>query len=375
MNNIKQKRIKRALVGGGILSLAVLPSAYGLMELGAGAVVAEVNTSLNFDSNIFANNLEEGDIILSVKPVLAYEQSRGLISLRADVGYDILSYNDNDGQDTENLYASLSLGGGFQANAKTKFNVDARYADTETANQEVANIVQQEETVIGGGMDWAFSGKLGLRSAYQYRDLSYANLGFTDSETNTLTLGGLWYYSEKLTVTAGYRYREISYEGGGSDVKTDTLYVGAEGTLTPKVTGTVRFGATDYEGASGTKLFYEVGLDYSLTQKSSLSLVGARDNSASATGDNNLDTTLTLTYNQVLTERFSGFASIGWGTYKRDGSAPRDDDYYRMGAGVKAAINEYASILASFTYESRDSNSAVSEYDRSVAVIAANFKF
>lgn len=349
--------------------------ATALVEVGPGVITLSVDAGVKHDSNIFADNTEESDLSFTGTGALAYVQSRGLMSLNAQAGVNYTTFASNSDQDSTDPFASISLSGVLQQGGKTNYGFVGRYSRTKDTNVELANRVRSETFALTGRTDWAFSPKLGVRFSAAYSELNYKNVGLNDNDTTTLGVSALWYYSEKLTLLAGYRYRDINFSIRTRDIQSDTFLVGAEGELTPKVTGTVNAGISSFNDGRSDSLFYEVGLDWAATRRGVVSLTGARDNSGSVTGDNNVDTSLTLTFRQQVSSHATVSAGVTMGTYKRDGNAPRDDDFWRINIGSNLRIGDHGRLGASFSYEDRNSNSAVSDYTRVIFAITGGYTF
>ena len=142
------------------------------------------------------------------------------------------------------------------------------------------------------------------------------------------------------------------------------------------MTGTVELGYGLADNAdSDDFLYYMVELEWAASQKTTWSLTGSRDATPSITGDDATSTSLTAAVNHEFTDKWSGNASFGLGKFDRGGIDPRSDDFIRAGLGVNLAMSDTLGLFARFSYEDRSSNSAFSDYSRTIAAFGGRVLF
>ena len=77
-----------------LATLALLPAGHALTDAGPGALLLDVSAGIAYDSNIFTNNLEEGDTIATLDTMLRYVQDQGVIALDAGAGINFGEFFD-----------------------------------------------------------------------------------------------------------------------------------------------------------------------------------------------------------------------------------------------------------------------------------------
>ena len=364
----------RALAGSLALLLAG-PGAHALTDLGPGGLFLDVSTGVTYDSNVFTNAREDGDFIYSLSPTLSYVQDRGLVRLTATAATSFYEYEDLNAQSGEDYLLGFDLSGMHrEPSPSAAFTLSGNYANQSVASEEVATRIDIEAYGLNGTVDFDVSDKTGLRFGAGWSERDYKDNAYSDSEDYNVRGDFLYRYSEKLSLKTGYRYREISYDDG-RDLESDTFTVGAEGEFTDKLSGSLELGGTSGDRLDGTQFYYAIGLNWAKDQNTSYSLSGKRDNIPSAVGARATRTQIDVSVAQRFTDRLSGNAFIGAGRFEREDVVARDDDIISLGAGLNLAVGNNASVFGSASFETRDSDSADSDYDRILLSAGASVRF
>jgi hypothetical protein len=351
------------LAAAGLACLCAAPAVHALADLGPGGLFLDVSGSLTYDSNIFGRSAETDDWIATLAPALSYVQDRGLVHMTATAATSFNEFNDNSRQSGTDFTFGLNLTGMHREPAPPmSFSFGATYRDETLVIEEVGDRSDVTDYSLNGSVDFDVSEKTGLRFSAGYGERDFDNSVYSDSEDYNGRADFLYKYSEKLSLRTGYRYREINQDT--FDYSTDTLIVGAEGVLSPKLSGSAELGISEDDRTSGSELYYSLGLGWTADQNTSFSLNGSRDYSPSVVGARATSTNLSLGVSQRLTDSLSGNGSIGFGQFERDGIDPRDDDIFRLGAGLSLRVGDNSSVSASAAYTDRSSNSGFSDYER-----------
>jgi hypothetical protein len=362
-----------ALLGASLL--LATSGASALSELGNGTLMMELEGGIAYDSNIYTNNLEEGDYIVSARPRLSYVQDGGVINLELGLGIEAGEFLDNTEESFQDRILDFSLTGLDRDGSALAFSLTGGWREQTTASEEIGARIELDIARLDGSAELSLSEKTGIRVSTGYLKTAYANPSYADSKDLSGRVEGLYHYSEKLSLKAGYRYRDIEYSGDYISRSTDTFFVGAEGDLSAKLTGLLELGYVLQEGELDDYFFYSAGLNWQMDEKTTFNLSGLRDNSASPTSDSVINTSLTLTALQSLTEKLTGSAFIGLGRYEREGENSREDDIFRAGIGLSNSLSEASSLDLSLSYEKRDSVSAQSDYERILASVEYSLLF
>jgi hypothetical protein len=362
-----------AILGASLL--LATNGASALSELGNGTLMMEIQAGIEYDSNIYTNNLEEGDFIVSASPRLSYLQNGGVINLELGLGIEAGEFLHNTEDSYQDRFADFSLSGLDREGSTLMFSLSGGWREQTTASEEVGTRIESDIVHLNGTAELSLSEKAGVRVSAGYLDTDYVNASYADSEDLSARVEGLYHYSEKLSLKAGYRYRDIDYNGDYVSRTTDTFIVGAEGDLSAKLSGVLELGYALQDGGLDDYFFYSASLNWQMDEKTTFNLSGLRDNSASPTGDNVINTSLTLAAMQSFTEKLSAHAFIGLGQYEREGENARKDDIFRLGAGLSNSLSESSSLDLSLSYEKRDSISVQSDYEQVLASVGYSIQF
>ena len=181
------------------------------------------------------------DVVFRVRPSVFYQTVGALIAVRAEVGVEVVRYLDLTENDSENLVTSFSVNlprGVDETTYNLGFNLGVR-EETE-ANFDLGGVTRTRnyEASIRGG--YRFSPLFWLNGGVSYgRSEALGDLG-EDSESFSIPVSIGYVYSELLRFFAGYRVRWAdSLEEGGNEFLDHAVFIGADGTITPLVTGRI----------------------------------------------------------------------------------------------------------------------------------------
>jgi hypothetical protein len=359
----------------GAVLLAPL-SASALAEAGPGVLVLSLEGKLEYDSNILSNNSEVSDTILRLSPRLEYGVERSLLHLNAHAGFSHNEFLDNGAQSDQDYMAGFQLSGLHRDPAPAmNFTLSGNWADRKSSSAEIGSLIEITSTNVDARLDYDFSEKTALRFGYGLGNQDYADVSYNDSRDNKYRSDFLYKYSEKLNYLGGYRYRKLDHSGVGLDYDTDTFIIGAEGELTPKISGTIETGASSSSYAGGDTLYYAVGLDWAVDKKLSVGLSGERDNTASASGVAAASTNLQLDLSQKVTDWITGNGFVSIGNFERFGDDGRTDDIFRTGISGALRMKNDATVNVSASFENRRSSLPSSDYQRFILSASGSFKF
>lgn len=361
-----------------ISSASVLALHGEILTTPQGVVVLDTKASAKYDTNIFATSAEESDYVFTLSPELRYIQDRGLISMEAATGVNVIRYADNDDEDGEDFFANLTFAGPNRTDGgDLSYSGNLGYTETTSADPVVGTVTEAYTYSLGASADYNITDKTGVRVGGGYTKNDYEDGSLSESETYNARIDGLYYYSQKLTLKAGYSYSTVDQELGVEEIDSHNAIIGAEGDLTDKLSGTIE-GGIQYNDATAldqASLYYLLGLDWAARDKTNVSFSGRRGVNPTATGAAEITTTFTTSVSQQLTDRLSASAFATLGQSELEGVNPRKDDYYRIGAGVTTEFTANGSIGFSLSYEDRDGENSLNTYERVIATLNASYTF
>lgn len=345
-------------------------------DFGGGTIEAHVSGRVDYDSNIYLNNSDVSDTVMTGTASVHYARDVALVAERLSAGVTGTDFSKYSGQNSIDPFASATLT--YTPSDKTVLNGDLSYTRSTLANEALNARTKSDEINASGSMQNLFSEKLGYRVTGSYRDSNYLTSGYADVHSYSLGLSGVYVYSPKLTTLLGYTHRESwnSHTAGLANrnpaSKDERVDVGFEGALLPKINGTLHVGwqernfeANVFDNTSD--LFLAAGLKWIPRQKTTVSIDASRDFDVTAARQSVLATTFSVGVTQVLNERWSADASAALTNSKYTGSVAalnRSDDNYRLKARLSYSITNNVSADAALGYSNVDSTNIFSTYDR-----------
>jgi len=221
-----------------------------------------------------------------------------------------------------------------------------------------------------------------------------SSAGLLNRLENGAHVEGLWSLQPETKAIFGYRFHQIDYIGdqvvfgnvlapaslGKSElrnVRSHTVYVGAQHSFTPELAGDVRVGGSyyDYFNTDSTdwapyvagNLSYTYAPECSVSggvsyERSATDLIGF--NGASFTTD--ADTAAVyLAINHKIASKLYGnlTGQFQYNTYNSGSFGDQDEQYYLLGANLEYRFNQYFSANAGYNYDRLESG--LKNFDRS----------
>ena len=368
------------------LSLAVLAAlqANAGVDFARGTLGLEINSKAEHDSNVFGNNSEKADELLTVIPEITYVRNVGLISVDMSTGVKIQRFSDFTDLNTDDFFAGAKLD--YDAAEKGNASFEIGYERFSAANEAVLARTESDEYKAKGSFDYFYSEKLGLRVLAGYTDSQQLLVGFNDVTTYQLGTGALYRYSPKLVANLSYNFRNTATDNvavglANPDSNDHRISFGVEGEITPKLTGRAATGIVYREfdtGGDDTGFFADVGLTWDVLEKTSITLDIGNDYNTSAGAQSSENFSAKLGISQELLEKLIGRASISYGNDNYDASGPvaaRQDDTYTLSAGLTYTFTDSVSTAFDLSYKDSSSDLATADYERTLVTISLDAKF
>lgn len=345
-------------------------SAFALLRFNEGRDQIFVNASLSmgFDSNIFANSGNEGDVVTNASLGLEYARRAGMISVNGHADWNLGSFASNPGSD----FANPSLGVEFIKNSGRTTGAVTLSASRES--QADPNIGQRTDSWnYNAGLNWKYPviERYSLAGSFGYGLVDYDDnsAALVDLNTYTASLDLFYAYTSQRDLFFGYRIRESEISSGGSS--TDhSLSAGISGKILAKLNGTVRVGyQIRQENPSGdTYGSFNASASTTWTVNKRFTLTGSltKDFSTTATGSSVDSLTFNLDAQYVLTSRwslYSGFG-VGYSDFLNGADSGRQDHYFTWSTGISYSMNDHFKASLTYSYFQNWSNRANSTFDR-----------
>ena len=337
----------------------VASNAFALKETAFGRFDLSASLSAEYDSRVFGISSQslqgirtsgtpgvavdeiesEDDLILRFTPAIHYTKKLRWFTFSGSVGVQLAQFVKNDKKSyvqptstfSIDFDETLSKKKRISNNAKIRFDMTFDLGQKVEASVLEQDLVSYSYFVIGSNVRYNHSSKFGLGAgtSYAYRNYQAGVTGgqsdapYNDLATIPIYARAFYIYSEKLDFFTEYNFsrsRDMSGSGGSSltDGATHGVSFGAQGELSPKLSGNAKIGFVRQvydSGFSGqSTLSLGSGLQWTLNRKTSMGFDLNRGFSPSAQGYTMLNTTGRLSLNHRFTDDVSGTAYVSYGT-------------------------------------------------------------
>ncbi|MCB1883809.1 MAG: outer membrane beta-barrel protein [Geminicoccaceae bacterium] len=359
------------------------------LRRGAFLIYPSADAGVAYDSNIYADDQDEEDIILTVAPAVRADSQWSRHALSVGLDAEGAAYVDHD----ESSYLDASVFG--------EGRFDVRRGSYAFGNARVGRIHEDRASPDDAGQDevtnlFSYDANLGYRYAfnrfYVQPNVRATRLDFEDGDEN---------FRDRNRLGAGLRlglalspltrvFTEVAYDIVRYDDTTrvnrdsDGLAarVGAELELSALFSGEVAVGYTrrEYDSsaldtAQGPSA--EGALTYSLSELTSFTgrvSAGVEETTVAFDGDlatADVRTEISLEANHELRRNILLNGEVGYVHDDFDGTSRADDTFY-AGAGAEYLLNRLFSLKGSYRYSTRSSDSNAAEYDRHLLFVGVS---
>lgn len=345
--------------------------------------------SQNASSSLIASNeiQSEDDFILKFTPAVHLTKKLRWFAITGSSGVQITQYLKNEDKSYIVPVTTLSVDFDESLKKRVSNNAKIRFSATFDLGQHIDTSVLEQDLVsysyfsLGLNVRYNHSPKFGVGAGTNYSLKNYqtgsvSERPYQDLSTIPLYANAFYIYSEKLDFFSQYGFSRTSGKGSSAPSLTDqvshSVSFGANGNLTPKLTGNTQIGYTvlDFENPTNPNqdnVTMGVSLNWALNIKSSFDFDLDRSFSPSAQGFSMFSTMSRVGATHRFTEDISATANLSYGvvnyTYanmpkiaNRDSSSL---DQFGMGLSVQKRINQNftASGTYNYSYSDRDQDS------------------
>ncbi len=348
---------------------------FALGTIGHGRLVGNASVRGDYDSNVFVNNTQVDDYIVTTNGSLRYVRDAGILTFEASVGATAYAFTDDNDQNSIDPLFEAKFG--YLPSSKTELRGNLSFIRNTVANDAVNARTQSNDLTMDSTFQHLTTEKLGFRLTGNYSESAYRTTGYSDVFNYGLGVHGIHVYSPKLRVLAGVTMLEWwTDERPGSRASPssqDWRYsLGLEGELAPKVSGDFNVGLVDRSidavgFSDDSSLFLSSRISWLASEKTTWSLLLSQNLSVSAADQSVKSLNASLVLRQTLTERvnFEGSAGIDRSRYSSfNNVGNRRDNGYILRGRLNYTLNDYVGFDVSSGYRNNDSNLTISDYDR-----------
>ncbi|HAE11169.1 MAG TPA: hypothetical protein DCG39_05940 [Opitutae bacterium] len=346
--------MKSVLIRITLLLLLLPTSAFGFKETAFGKLDLSATLSGEYDSRVFgisstaytaSKNSNSGliasdeiksedDFIVRFTPVLTLSKKLGWFTLKGSGGIQLAQYVKN--QDKSYVIPVTTLTVDFDESLQKRLSTNAkiRFSATFDLGQHIDTSVLEQDLVsytyfnIGLNARYNHSPKfaVGVGTSYSLRDYQTGSVSerpYRDFHSIPINVTAFYIYSEKLDFYTQYGYSATTSRKQNSspnliDSKSHSVSFGANGDLTPKLSGNAQIGYTivNYDNPTNRNqknMTMGLGLDWVFNTKTSAGIDVDRSFSPSPQGFSMFSTMSRLRLNHRLMQDLTaiGYVSVG----------------------------------------------------------------
>ena len=366
--------------------LTCLRTTHAVVEKSLGRINVQATIEGVYDSNIFSSSTEEGDFLVRFMPLAGYSKRLGPIIVDGGVGGSFGRYFSNSSEDYSDPVTNFNIRmaedfGLFSVDkrsaGKIQFGFDTDISQKTETNEQLQDLVSYTLYSANFSLRYNHSPKFGVSGdvKYAFRDyqqLSSQGIPYSNIETYTLGASAYYIYSSKLDLFLRYQYQINDSPGTESHFINNNLSsfsIGADGQLTPKLTGDISFGygVWDYHSAevdSQDSILFHAGLNWALREKTKIGLMIDRSFAPSPQDQGMLSTSFSAQISQRFTKRVAGTLAANYGvvdfsSFREFGPYnvrnDRTDNRYGVSLNILSSFTSYLNGRFSYAYSTTDS--------------------
>ncbi len=375
MNYLPNHRRALALTVSAALAMAT-GNVRAAASLGGGELYASGILRAEYDSNIFANNLEEEDVLFRLTPGLIWVRDAGLVRAEVAGGVEFQQFCDYTDENSSNPYGSLDLDWAREE-GKSEGRLAASYRRNSFANPTVNERTKSDDLSFTGSVGHFATEKFGYRLKGTYLDQDYLTTGYSSVRKASAAIEGRYQYSPKLETVLGYTFRDSATRkrfGRASVNSTDHRFLlGFDGELLPKVTGRLAagyvyrsFSSAAFDDESG--LVIETALDWTPDPDTTVTVFAERDFDTSPVDQTIRSFRTGVDFARKVTPKFTVSAGISYehANYV-GGPTSRTDDVVVVRGRASYAFTERIEAGADLNNRATNSTLAISDCNKLVA--------
>jgi hypothetical protein len=361
--------IKIPLISAALL-LPLLATA-SIARIGEGELLLSTSVSLTYDSELQSRNIGVSDTIVSGSISLTYSRPSPNLALSGGIQFTALRYLDFSEFDDENISFNVSVFPGLRMEAsRFRYSFDLILNSETRSDDTLGQIVTVQNYGFSGEVAYDPNSRLTVvgNASYRIEDPDSSTLNAIDR--TSVGLKALTPLRSETNAVLGVTFEKIESDDAIRNTSdTISYFVGLDGSLLPKVIGTVSVGVQTRsfdDGEDTESPFISSGLSWVIDASTSASL------SASYGTDTGLNDLASETFEisadlrRELNRRLSASARVAYldGSYDNRVGLSRDDEQWTIGAGLDYQIARWGSLTLSGDYRDRSSNSETFSYDR-----------
>lgn len=364
-------------------------SAQGLLSIGGNddfgdipPLTITVGVGAGWDSNINTSREDEVDSIwYRVGAGLSYGWNNRITQATLGLAGSAIYYEESGPRDNEDYNARLTFNIKHSASPRLTFT-DSMYIAYEAEPDFAVGVAAARRSgqyfYVNNnfGATYALSRRSSINLGYNIGAIFYDEDDASASEdrvTHNVSLNYQYALSKRTVGVIGARWGTTVYDTLDADFDTYSAYIGADHSFSPRLTGSVRVGATRYENSArdfdDTAPFLEGSLNYALDRSTAIRWYNrlGYEGSELSSFDSRYSYRTGISARRQLDRRTSLSAGVHYAHSELDGSEElgdisEDQLYFDLGLGYR--IYKNIDFNAGYTFITLSSDSDNREYDR-----------
>ncbi len=358
------------------------PEARSFYEIARGELFLHTRGTATYDSNVFASEDAQDDVLFILNPELEYVRRAGRVDLSVSTGVRIGRFLDLTDEHFENYYAAMSAGYPVSPGSRMGGGVSVEYSQDSTLSETLNERITRERYTGSIDTSYRINERVGLRNSLRYSRTDRTR--FIRVERIEGRLGAVYFYSENLDFDLTYRLGRSTSPGTADRERRETIdqgvTVGATGDMTARVSGNASVGfltrhVVRGEGRGRVRLIFATGLDWAARANTVVSLDGTRDVDLSPEGRTVEGTSVRLGVTQRLTPKMSGDVYTRYRLREFRGVETDRDHTYTAGAGLSYSFTRNWDGSLDYTYTHGDLERRDVVFDRHTVALSTRYTF
>jgi hypothetical protein len=336
-----------------------------------------------YDDNVLLRRTnEEADFSVAVNPGLQLVHGQSDHNFLAlDYTASLVRFSRLTSQDANNQFVKLN--GHFEVHQLT-IGVSHRFQDVKGPSTQIGARVRSRDNITNLDLEYRLSSKTSFGLGYEQYLHEYMMAGLYSSQEYSPYATFFYHMTPKSDLFCRFAYGWVSADQGPHATYQEAD-IGIRGKLTPKLSGTARFGYhhRSFDGSYGDINAFVVAADLEalLTKRTTFTLGVSRgiNPSPSSMGNSYESSRVEAKLSHRLARRKIGLW-IG-GAYERDDyqnpieGIQRVDDFWEASAGITWDATKWMEISADYLFWHNDSRLTELGFQRNLASIHARVHF
>lgn len=374
--------MKRLFQATAVGLLAFAAPAHALFYIAGQEVMLNTSATLEYDSNVFSNALEESDFIARGVVGLSYQRPYRFFDIGGGINLTGVKYNDFSDRDR------LDWGFNFFLTPSVEFGTRFWTLDTDIgferrtrSDEDLGDLVTTDNYRGGATLTITPTPKYFIEGGFLYRITKPRDIDRTDRRTFSVNASAGYALGPRYFVFGQVaRDKTTTKEANPIENVTWNYSVGLRGTFTPRLSGSASVGVSrreiDATGETNSTPTYSVGLNYVIDRQTSASLSGSRSFTTSLADSTQTTTQATVALNRTLRPDLTGSLSLTYSERKFDQfDFARKDRTYTGRATLRYAMGVRTTLSGGIEHTIQDSDAAFFDHSRTRLFVTLSASF